>query len=61
MSYRTLKEEIKVLELGLPPIEGDGFIGGRLDPIEASLVLIPVPWEATGSYGEGTALAPGAK
>jgi agmatinase len=32
MSYRTLEEEIKVLEQGLPPVEGDGFIGGRLDP-----------------------------
>ena len=60
MSYTTLKEEIKNLELGLPPQEGDGFIGGRLDPEEASLVLIPVPWEATVSYGEGTALAPDA-
>jgi len=60
MSYRTLKEEIKVLELGLPPQEGDGFIGGRLDPKEASLVLIPVPWEATVSFGEGTANAPDA-
>ena len=40
MSYRTLQEEIKVLEQGLPPQEGDGFIGGRLDPEEASLVLI---------------------
>ncbi len=60
MSYRTLEEEIKVLELGLPPLEGDGFIGGRLDPKEASLVLIPVPWEATVSFGEGTAKAPDA-
>ena len=60
MSYRTLEEEIKVLELGLPPQEEDGFIGGRLDPQEASLVLIPVPWEATVSYGEGTANAPDA-
>ena len=60
MSYRTLQEEIKVLEQGLPPVEGDGFIGGRLDPQEASLVLVPVPWEATVSYGEGTALAPDA-
>lgn len=58
MSYRTLKEEIKVLEQGLPPQEGDGFIGGRLDPAEASLVLIPVPWEATVSFGQGTATAP---
>ena len=58
MSYRTLKEEIEVLELGLPPQEGDGFIGGRLNPDEANLVLIPVPWEATVSFGEGTANAP---
>lgn len=60
MSYRTLKEEIEVLELGLPPQEDDGFIGGRLDPQEAKLVLIPVPWEATVSFGEGTANAPDA-
>lgn len=60
MSYRTLEEEIKVLEQGLPPQEGDGFIGGRLDPKEASLVLIPIPWEATVSFGEGTANAPDA-
>ncbi len=58
MSYRTLEEEIKILELGLPPKESDGFIGGRLNPDEASLVLIPVPWEATVSFGEGTAKAP---
>ena len=60
MSYRTLKEEIEILELGLPPQEDDGFIGGRLDPQEAKLVLIPVPWEATVSFGEGTANAPDA-
>ena len=33
---------------------------GRLDPDEASLVLIPVPWEATVSFGQGTANAPDA-
>ena len=58
MKYRSLKEEIKVLELGLPPKEDDGFMGGKLDPKEASLILIPVPWEATVSFGEGTAKAP---
>ncbi|MGA1933368.1 agmatinase family protein [Arcobacter sp. YIC-464] len=60
MSYRTLEQEIEILEQGLPPQEGDGFIGGRLNPKEASLVLIPVPWEATVSFGEGTAHAPDA-
>lgn len=60
MSYRTLEEEVEILELGLPPQENDGFIGGRLNPKEANLVLIPVPWEATVSYGQGTAKAPDA-
>ena len=60
VNFRTLKEEIEVLELGLPPQDGDGFIGGRLDPQEASLILLPVPWEATVSFGEGTANAPDA-
>ncbi|RBQ28994.1 agmatinase family protein [Aliarcobacter vitoriensis] len=58
MKYRSLEEEIKILELGLPPQKTDGFLGGRLDPKEASLILIPVPWEATVSFGEGTAKAP---
>mgnify|MGYP003509713877 CR=1 FL=1 len=58
MKYRSLTEEIKLLELGLPPKEDDGFIGGNLDPKEASLILIPVPWEATVSFGEGTSKAP---
>ena len=29
-------------------------------PEESSLVLIPVPWDVTVSYREGTALGPGA-
>ncbi|MEN8717419.1 MAG: agmatinase family protein [Sulfurovum sp.] len=58
MSYRNLQEEIEVLEKGLPPQSSDGFIGGKLDPLEASLVILPVPWEATVSFGEGTARAP---
>ncbi len=60
MVYRTLEEEIKALEKGLPPLEDDGFIGGRLNPSEANLILLPVPWEATVSFGEGTANAPDA-
>lgn len=58
MLFRSLEEEIKILELGLPPHKSDGFIGGRLHPKEASLILLPVPWEATVSYKEGTANAP---
>jgi agmatinase len=55
VKYRSLKEDIEVLEKALPPHKDDGFLGSRLDPQEASLVLLPVPWEATVSYGEGTA------
>lgn len=58
MNYRNLKEEIEHLEKGIPPQKNDGFLGGNLNPKEASLVLIPVPWEATVSFGEGTAKAP---
>ena len=58
MNYRSLEEEIKILEQGLPPQKDDGFIGGRLNPQDASLILLPVPWEATVSFGEGTAKAP---
>jgi len=58
MKYRSLEEEIKVLELALPPQKNDGFLGGRLDPKEASLILMPVPWEATVSFKAGSAKAP---
>jgi len=58
MKYRSLEEEIKALEFALPPKKNDGFLGGKLDPKEASLILIPVPWEATVSFKPGTAKAP---
>lgn len=53
-----LAEVISELELGLPPHGDAGFLGARLDPTEAALLLIPVPWEATTSYGGGTSRAP---
>ncbi|PLX82975.1 MAG: arginase [Desulfuromonas sp.] len=46
------------LETGLPPHPDSGFLGARLDPQEAALVLLPVGWEVTTSYGGGTAIAP---
>ncbi len=54
----TLPEVIAELEAGLPPRAEAGFLGARLDPREAALVLIPVPWEATTSYGGGTSRGP---
>lgn len=39
---------------------GDGIFGLPFTPEEARVVLIPVPWEATVSYGAGTANGPAA-
>ena len=55
-----LADVIAELERGLPPRSDSGFLGARLDPREAALVLIPVPWEATTSYGGGTSEGPAA-
>jgi agmatinase len=38
----------------------DGIFGLPFSPEEARVVLIPVPWEATVSYGAGTANGPAA-
>jgi len=35
-----------------------GIFGLPFSPEESKVILIPVPWEATVSYGEGTALGP---
>ncbi len=55
-----LPDVIAELEAGLPPRADAGFLGARLDPRDAALVLIPVPWEATTSYGGGTSNGPAA-
>lgn len=55
-----LADVIDELERGLPPRSDSGFLGARLDPNDAALVLIPVPWEATTSYGGGTSRGPDA-
>lgn len=39
---------------------GSGVFGLPFEPEEASLVLVPVPWEATTSYGGGTSGGPAA-
>jgi agmatinase len=55
-----LAQVVTQLEAGLPGPPGAGFLGADLDPCEAALVLIPVPWEVTTSYRGGTAGGPGA-
>ncbi len=57
-STLSLLDTIAELEQGNPPAAAAGFLGARLNPAEASLLLIPVPWEATTSYGGGTSNAP---
>lgn len=42
------------------PGNGDGIFGLPFTPEESALVLIPVPWDATTSYGQGTARGPAA-
>ena len=54
----NLEQTIAQLEQGNPPAGDAGFLGAQLDPAEARLLLIPVPWEATTSYGGGTSEAP---
>lgn len=39
---------------------GDGLFGLPYAPEESSLVIVPVPWEATTSYSHGTADGPAA-
>ena len=42
------------------PGMGDGLFGIPLEPEACAVQVIPVPWEATASYGRGTAGGPGA-
>ncbi len=57
-TYHSLSDVVTILEKGLPPSPDSGFLGADIDPAAASLILIPVPWEATTSYGGGTSCAP---
>jgi len=40
------------------PSEGDGIFGLGSTEKESAVVLLPVPWEGTVSYGHGTSLGP---
>lgn len=43
-----------------PGISNGAYFGLPFSPEESQLVLLPVPWEVTTSYGGGTSLAPDA-
>jgi agmatinase len=56
--YMKFTDAMAELEQGLPPAADAGFLGVSIDPEDAKLVLIPVHWEATTSYGAGTSKGP---
>jgi agmatinase len=43
---------------GNAPKKDAGIFGLPFDATNSKLILLPVPWEATASYGRGTSLAP---
>ena len=51
---------LEKLDKGLPPPPEAGFLGVDLDPMDAELVIINVPWDVTTSYRPGTNLGPAA-
>ena len=57
-TYMKFEHAMAELEQGLPPAAGAGFLGVSIDPEDAKLVMIPVHWEATTSYGAGTSDGP---
>ena len=56
MTYRPKFD----LDDSAPATADSGIFGVNCPPDEANIVLIPVPWEATVSYGTGTAQGPDA-
>jgi agmatinase len=57
-TYMNFDEAIRQIVLGMPPAEDAGLLGVSLDPADSRLVIIPVHWEATTSYGGGTSQGP---
>lgn len=49
---------LEKLDKGLPPPPDAGFLGIDIDPQDAELVIINVPWDVTTSYRPGTHRGP---
>ncbi len=58
MTWESLKDALPRLAAGTPPPPWAGMFGASPRPEECDLILVPVPWDATVSYGGGTAKAP---
>lgn len=54
MASKKTRDALNHLALGLPSAQEGGIFGATIDPDEAGLVLIPVPFDLTTSYGQGT-------
>ncbi len=57
---KQAEELLRKLDDGEPALEDAGFLGIDFPVEQAALVLLPVPWDATTSYGKGTAAGPAA-
>lgn len=53
-------QQLRELEAGNPPPADANVFGAKVPYDDAQLVLIPVPWEVTTSYGKGTLSGPAA-
>ncbi|NRA63723.1 MAG: agmatinase family protein [Pseudobacteriovorax sp.] len=51
-------DQIALLDRGLPPPADAGIFGASIPEDYAGIVIIPVPFEVTTSYGSGASLAP---
>lgn len=60
MAENNVKDQLLTIKAGLPPRSDAGLFGLDVPEELAQLVLLGVPWEATTSYGRGTAQAPAA-
>lgn len=58
MAWEMLKDVLERLEQGTPPPPWAGFLGASPRPEDCALVLIPVPWDSTVSYGGGSSGGP---
>ncbi|MBF0440694.1 MAG: agmatinase family protein [Oligoflexales bacterium] len=53
-----LEKIFLAMDAGNPPNENSNIFGATITDEDARLILIPVPWEVTVSYGGGTSMAP---
>ena len=56
-SARTMEEKLQ-FDPNAPGVDNGNYFGMPFTPQQAELVLLPVPWEVTVSYGGGTARGP---